>query len=294
MLGIGAVSGIAYFLAFLGGEVYSSSQLRLTGKLPTTADGIQIAQFVLLHSHAGQLIILTAIEVISSLILVGVALGMYAYLRDRSAGLARFSLVYASISSVILAIGAILLSNVALSAADQYVSASGADKTRILHDYMNPSGALQLVEGIGPTLFGGIVWLGLIGVALIRIQGSRSVAGWATIAAAILTPIFPTMAIWSAGAGYALFKAYRADGPMFMRPAPASASNHPVAPASRAAAPRTSAQTKAVVALDAAAATPPASTMEAPTSRPPRGTSERRPHPAAASGSKSARRHKRR
>jgi hypothetical protein len=278
---------------FIVAWIYATHQPQLSGQQPTAAAAYAKVYLAFLHRYPGSFLSQMIFFGADDLLLIGVAVGAYGYLEVRGARLARLSLFF-GVASALVQSATTIYSGVSLSSmADKYSAAAGQARDQIISDLIHPSVLSLIGESIAPTLFGGVVWLGLVGMSLIQLQGTRSVFGWITIAVAILTmfPILPFTVLWCVGTSYVLFKAQRSDQDAVST---ASSNEHSarVTDSANETKPRPP-RAPPDLRLDTVA--PPKASVEAMTpARPPRGTSERRAQPAPARGSKSGRHRKRR
>ncbi len=294
LLRIGAACGALAFAENIFAQVYITHQAQLPANVPKSVDAQAQEFLVFLHHHPGWLAAQTALSAVSSLLLLGVAPGVFVFLRLLGARLARATLIVGLLSAVVPAATAIYSFMHISSLADRYASAPNVAAAHlVVTEASHPSVLYQAAGSLGFGLFGGVLWLGLIGVELIRVQGNRSLLGWVTIVAAILTiiPVVPGLALWCAGAAYMLYRASRNAG---TDSATLPAAEEYMAPAPRAPSERKPRPSPAPSGASLERSVPSATLVEAMTpARPPRGTSERRSQPAAARGSKSGRAKKR-
>jgi hypothetical protein len=202
LMRIGAICAGLYVGISILSQVYLSSQPQATTKPHATPIEQDSTLLTFAHSHGSLLIASVLLAVIAFLLLGGAALGVFAYVAAYRPRHGRIILAV-GLAALAISIVAVIGSTIDLSsAASQYSRDHLASTVRHFEDRWTGWGIVSIVgsEAIA-------IWLGILAVALIRIQGNRRLPGWATLAAAFLAGIgFPVLIVWAAGAAFGLWR----------------------------------------------------------------------------------------
>jgi hypothetical protein len=203
-----AAGSLAFTVIFAGLQFYLSQLLhgdhlpQSTGK--QDADAAALLRFV--HSHAVYFSTGYALTALNFLFLLAPVYGAYVLLRGRRDRTLIGVTLLGAASSIGVAASQVVASHQWLDWADNYAAASGAAaQLRVVHGFENSAGAPQLVYLLCST--GLALWLALLGLILLRREGRRSVAAWASLAAGLLNlSQLPVLPVWTLGAAISFWR----------------------------------------------------------------------------------------
>ena len=207
-LRIGAICALAFSLLSILGPIYLNSLLHGdtypdSTKLSTDAFLKLLLPFV--HRHQDLWVQQTIVSGVSYLVLLGVVWAAFVYLRGAQPALARVTLAVGALAMILAVVAQVLDTHRLLDYAQRFAEAGASDQTRVVHDFKS-AGAVQIIGLIGSNALA--IWLAIVGIALLRIQGNRSTAGWVTIAVGLLSAInLPLLFFWCIGAAAYLWRA---------------------------------------------------------------------------------------
>lgn len=223
-LRIASVLSFLYVALFVGLQVYVP-QLLGNAKPPAApkqssgpvwdryvGDLLQFA-----HGHLDYFTHGALLTVLDYLLLIGTAFGVYLVLRPYRPTAATITLALGVLSVLAIAASQIVDAQLWTNYANQFWSATPAAErmsdihslttaqTSVIHAFQDNTSKFQILDIFGST--GLALWLALIGVTLLRLEGMRSLNGWATLAAGLLAvSAVPTLPVWTLGAGIGLWR----------------------------------------------------------------------------------------
>jgi hypothetical protein len=216
-LRIASVLSFLYVVLFVALQVYGALQQPSGGPAApqANASNTQIDQYfglllAFVHRHLGYFTTTYALISLNYLFLLGTAVGIYLVLRPYRPTAALILACVGIISILVVVVGTVLLVPAWSDFSTRYVSASTtAARLSVAHSFDGRYITSQLIIFFGSI--GLALWLALIGVTLLRLEGMRSLNGWATIVAGVLAVSgIPSLVIWVLGAGIALWRVSRA------------------------------------------------------------------------------------
>jgi hypothetical protein len=233
LLRLGALCAFLYVAVTVAAQVYTGAQAQppsvdtaslaavgyagqqTAGVLPSVTDAqkhIDDEQariyLLFLHQHGGQEIVNAALAALGFILLAGVVVGIMPALQPETQRLPRAALVVGLLGVVINIVGLVGVTAGLLGAAGRIASAALPRQYSLVHDAESQLVPFQLLVLIGSLAMA--LWLGLVGISLVRILGRRSLAAWGTIGACLLTGLgLPVLVAWCAGAGFGLWRLSR-------------------------------------------------------------------------------------
>jgi hypothetical protein len=210
----GAVCAFLYVLVFVGGQAYLGSQPQAQYPAKSSLDEQARIFLTYAHQHGSLVVIGSLLAVLGYVLLGGVAIGITPVLQPDRNRMARIALVVGLLSVCISIIGVVVEAIGLQSAAQQLAGAhTSAAQQAAVHNFRSKTGPFQVLDLAGSL--GIALWLGLVGLTLIRILGRRSLAAWGTVASCLLSGIgFPVLVAWAAGAGLGLWRTAREWSPI--------------------------------------------------------------------------------
>jgi hypothetical protein len=203
---LGAICAFLYVLIFAGGTVYRTSQTALpdTTKLSVLQQNKTLLEFA--HQHGGLFAVSALLSILGVAVLAGTAFGLYYYMvAYGKQSIGRITLVVGLAAIVVSCVSALVATVALANAANQFAAHHLMSTVK---DFQNQGTIFSLLDVVGAEALA--IWLGLVAVTLIRIQGNRSIPGWSTLVAAVLAgigfPIVLVMVAWSIGAGIGLWR----------------------------------------------------------------------------------------
>ncbi|MGH2345166.1 MAG: hypothetical protein ACRDG4_08065 [Chloroflexota bacterium] len=203
---LGAICAFLYVLIFLGSAVYRTSQTALpdTSKQSTLRQNQTLLEFA--HQHGGLFAVSAILSILGVAVLAGTAFGIYYYMiAHGKQRIGRITLLVGLAAILISCISAIVATVALGNAANEFAARHLISTVKHFQDQGTLFSILDVVGAEGLA-----IWLGLVAVTLIRIQGNRSMPGWSTLAACVLAgigfPVVLVMVAWSTGTGIGLWR----------------------------------------------------------------------------------------
>lgn len=211
-LRIGALCSFLFVALFVGAQVYFLHLASSLGndKLPSQTKGSIDAQDAALlgfaHRHPDFYTSGSVLTGLGYLVLIGTVFAIYTLLVGRRPTAARITLFIGLVSILAVVIGLAVESRGLVDFSSRYVhAATAAARLKVVHDFKSQAGGYQILDIVGTN--GIALWLALIGVTFLRLEGTRSMVGWATLAAGLLVVVqFPVLPVWALGAGIGLWR----------------------------------------------------------------------------------------
>ncbi len=203
---LGAICAFLAAILFAADTLYQTTQ----AALPTTAkqSTLQIYQTFLIftHQHGTAFVVPAVLSILGVATLVGTIFALYQYMTVHGKrGIGRIALIVGLTAVAISCLSAAVFTFILSGAANDYAAHHLASTVK---NFENQDTVFSILDVVGAE--GMAIWLGLVAVTIIRIQGNRSVPGWATLGACVLTgigfPVAPVMVAWSTGAGVGLWR----------------------------------------------------------------------------------------
>jgi hypothetical protein len=198
--------------AFLAAVLFAADTLYQTTQtaLPTTAkqSTLQVYETFLTftHQHGTAFAVPAGLSILGVAALVGTIFALYQYMTVHGKrGIGRIALIVGLTAVALSCVSAAVFTFVLSSAANDYAAHHLASTVKT---FENRDTMFSILDVVGAE--GLAIWLGLVAVTIIRIQGNRSIPGWGTLGACVLTgigfPLAPVMVVWSTGAGVGLWR----------------------------------------------------------------------------------------
>jgi len=203
---LGAICAFLAAILFTVDTLYQTTQ----AALPSTAkqSTLQIYETFLTftHRHSAAFIVPAVLSILGVSVLAGTAFALYDYMRGNGKPrIGRIALIVGLAAILISSVSAAVFTVVLNNAANDYAA---RHLVSIVKNFQNRDTVFSILDVVGAE--GMAIWLGLVAVTVIRIQGNRSIPGWGTLGACVLTgigfPVAPVMVIWSTGAGVGLWR----------------------------------------------------------------------------------------
>lgn len=224
-LRVGAICALTYVAVFIFTLLYVPHLLNgATTPTGSTATKTRLDLYVgsllaFARAHQGYYTTSAWLSGVNYALLLGVVFAVYRVLSPIRLLAARITGGIGAISVALVIVDQAVFASGLLDHARQYVAAVGdATKRTIVHRFEDSATGYQVLDIAG--INGLAIWVALVGVTLLRIQGMRSTIGWASVVAGVLlTTGFPTLPLWTFGAGIGLWRASQSGWQM----APAAA-----------------------------------------------------------------------
>jgi hypothetical protein len=203
---LGAICAFLAAMLFAADTLYQTTQAALPSTAKQTTLQIYETFLTFTHRHGAAFAVPAILSILGVAVLSGTAFALFYYMTDHGkAKIARITLIVGLTAIVVSCVSAAVFIFVLSSAANDYAA---HHLTSTVKNFQNQDTIFSILDVVGAE--GLAVWLGLVAVTIIRIQGNRSVPGWGTLGACVLTgigfPVAPVMVAWSIGAGVGLWR----------------------------------------------------------------------------------------
>ncbi len=203
---LGAICAFLAAVLFAADTLYQTTQTALPSTAKQSTLRIYETFLTFTHQHGAAFAVPAILSILGVASLAGTAFALYLYMMAYGKQrIGRITLIVGLIAIVVSCVSAAVFTVVLSGAANDYAAHHLASTVKNFEDQDTLFSILDVVGAEGLA-----IWLGLVAVTTIRIQGNRSIPGWGTLGACVLTgigfPVAPIMVAWSVGAGVGLWR----------------------------------------------------------------------------------------